>query len=322
MSRDGSNDVSMKAAISNLGLRFLGSGCALFADRILGEPPGAVHPVIFFGRLMEKYEFFAWRDSRAAGVGYSSLGIATAAVSALLLDSPLLGTFVSTYLAVAERALLQNASMIEAKLQIGDLATAKELLPSLVGRDVSGLDSSACARAVVESVAENCSDAVVAPMIYGALFGAMGSLVYRAINTMDAMVGYRSDLYKNFGWASARIDDLVNFIPSRFLALMTAVNPTGPKVDLRAALCDGSKHPSPNAGMVESFYAHKLEITLGGSNSYLGVIEERTLMGRGRAVASDDITRVSKLTKSNDTLVGLSFIAAGLLLFGFGRAAR
>lgn len=318
----GSNDVSMKGLVRNLGLRFLGSGCALFADRILGEPPNMVHPVVLFGRVMEKYEFFAWRDSRAAGVGYSFIGIATAAASALLLNGPLLGSFVSTYLAVAERALLENAAMIEKNLQMGDLAAAKELLPSLVGRDVTSLDSSGCARAVVESVAENCSDAVVAPMVYGALFGAMGSLVYRAINTMDAMVGYRSEVYRDFGWASARVDDLVNFVPARLLALVTAVNPTGPKVDFSAALCDGRKHPSPNAGVVESFYAHKLEVTVGGTNSYLGTLEDRALMGKGRAIVPEDINRVSNLTKSNDTLIGLSFIGVGLLLLIFGRTPR
>lgn len=322
MSRSGSNDVSMKGLVKDIGLRFLGSGCALFADRILGEPPSAVHPVALFGRLMEKCEFFTWRDTRAAGVGYNSVGIAAAAVSALLIDSPLLGTFVATYLAVAERELLQNASMIERNLQIGDLAGAKELLPSLVGRDVSSLDSSGCARAVVESVAENCSDAVVAPMVYGALFGAFGSLVYRAINTMDAMVGYRSELYKNFGWASARVDDLVNFVPARFLALVTAVSPEGPKVDFKAARRDGKKHPSPNAGVVESFYAHKLDVTLGGTNSYLGALEERALMGKGRAVIPNDIARVSDLTKRNDTVIGLSFIGLGLLLYIYGRMAR
>ena len=311
----------MKRLVKDIGLRFLGSGCALFADRILGEPPSAVHPVALFGRLMEKCEFFTWRDTRTAGVGYNSVGIATAAVSALLLDSPLLGTFVATYLAVAERALLQNASMIEGNLQSGDLAAAKELLPCLVGRDVSSLDLSGCARAVVESVAENCSDAVVAPMVYGALFGALGSLVYRAINTMDAMVGYRSELYKNFGWASARVDDLVNFVPARLLAWVTAISPEGSKVDFKAALRDGKKHPSPNAGVVESFYAHKLEVTLGGTNSYLGALEVRALMGKGRAVVPKDITRVSDLTKRNDTLIGLSFIGVGLLLYIYGRMA-
>lgn len=312
----------MNGAVKNIGLRFLGSGCALFADRILGEPPSAVHPVALFGRVMEKYEFFAWRDTRLAGIGYNVLGIGTAGLCATLLDSPLVGTFLATYVAVAERALLQNAATIERDLIIGDLAAAKELLPSLVGRDVSSLDSFGCARAVVESVAENCSDAVVAPMIYGALFGAMGSLVYRAINTMDAMVGYRSDLYKDFGWASARVDDLVNFVPARFLALVTAVSRLGPTVDLKAAICDGRKHPSPNAGIVESFYAHKLEVTVGGTNSYRGAKEERASMGRGRAVVPKDITRVSNLTKSNDTLIGLSFIGAGLLLYIIGRAAE
>ena len=141
-------------------------------------------------------------------------------------------------------------------LEQGDLHRARELLPSLVGRDTSDLSADEITRAVVESVAENTVDAVVAPALWGAVGGAPGALGYRAVNTMDATVGYRSDHYLRYGWASARLDDLANLVPARVTAaLVVAVRPRAARAVWRAVRLQAPAHPSPNAGVAEAAWS-------------------------------------------------------------------
>ncbi len=197
----------------------------------------------------------------------------------------------------SERALVS--------LSRNDLDAARQILPSLCGRDPAGLNAAEIARAVIESVAENTSDAVVAPLLWGAVAGPPGLAAYRAINTLDAMVGHRSPRYLRFGWASARLDDAANWIPARVTAaLAVACAPLVPGGDPRAALRtvrrDGGHHPSPNAGRCEeaAFAGCALGVRLGGRNSYGGIAEARPELGDGRAPEPGDIRRAVMLARA------------------------
>ncbi|MPY94244.1 MAG: cobalamin biosynthesis protein, partial [Acidimicrobiia bacterium] len=200
----------------------------------------------------------------------------------------------------------------------GDLDGARELLPSLVGRDPSGLDEGEIARAVVESVAENCVDAVVAPALWGAALGAPGVLAHRALNTLDAMVGHHSPRYERFGWASARLDDAAAWVPARACALAVAVARPRRATDvLRAVRSQAPAHPSPNAGVAEAAFAAALGVRLGGANRYGPRLEVRPDLGSGRAPAAADIGRAC------DLLVDVTEVTAAALVALSGlRAAR
>lgn len=302
----------------------IAAGASLYLDRLIGEPGNSLHPVAGFGRVMQGYEIYGWRDTRGSGLQYCTLGLALAYLSSKLMSRPFLGTLVSSYLVVAERSLHSHASRIAQSLEAGNLCSAREVLPALVGRDVSGLDMEQCSRAVVESVAENSSDAVIAPMFYGSLFGSAGAFVYRAINTMDAMVGYKSARYRKFGWASARLDDVANWVPARIAALLVLVAAPFSTEDnhswhLSQIAADAKEHPSPNAGVVEAAFAHKLGVKLGGTNHYLGVGEVRTDMGVGELPKVGDISRAIALCRKIDQYFSASLMLVGVGLFLSGR---
>jgi len=203
-------------------------------------------------------------------------------------------------------------------LDSDDLPGARHRLGHLCARDATGLTADELARASVESVAENTSDAVVAPLLCGAVAGVPGLLGYRAANTLDAMVGYRSERYLRFGWASARLDDLLNLVPARVAAALTVT--AAPLVGGHVADAwriwrrDGSRHPSPNAGQVEAAWAGALGVTMGGSNVYDGASEDRGTLGEGRAVVVADLARSVRLSQA----VGLAgmLVAAGLAALG------
>jgi adenosylcobinamide-phosphate synthase len=168
----------------------------------------------------------------------------------------------------------------------------------------------------VESLAENASDAVVAPLIWGAIAGLPGLLGYRAANTLDAMIGHRSPRYLRFGWAAARLDDLTNWVPARVTALLAAA--WAPLVDgtarkaINVARRGSGQHPSPNAGVVEAAFAGALDVRLGGRNSYSGAIEDRGILGNGRAVEVADIARASRLaTAVSNTALLLAVVVRG-----------
>jgi adenosylcobinamide-phosphate synthase len=182
-----------------------------------------------------------------------------------------------------------------------DLDAARARLPSLCGRDPDLLDAAGMARAGTESMAENTSDAVVAPLIWGAVAGIPGLLGYRAVNTLDAMVGYRSPRYERFGWASARLDDVANLLPARVAALLFAgLAPAvggSPRAAVTTWLRDASAHPSPNAGPVEAAAAGALGVGLGGRTVYAHGVEERPRLGSGPPPAPDDLRRAAHLSR-------------------------
>lgn len=274
--------------------RALAAACGVVADLVLGEPAVEPHPVRAFGNVMERVENTLYRDRRGAGVFHAAVGLVIGIGAGSLAGS----TALATYVAVAQRALLDSAQDVAGALGDGDLERARRFLPALVGRDPSRLDAAGIARAVVESVAENTVDAVVAPALWGALAGAPGALGYRAVNTMDATVGYRNERYTNYGWAAARLDDLANYVPARVTAaLVAAVRPRAARAVWRAVREDAPAHPSPNAGVAEAAFAAALGLRLGGVNTYGAQVEQRPALGNGRAPGAADIAAAAVLCR-------------------------
>ena len=273
----------------------------IVADRLLGEPPSAVHPVVGFGRTMRAVERTIYRDARLPGVTHATIGAGLGLAAGALLGS----TAVAAWVAVAGRALGDAALAVASALEAGDLPQARSLLPALVGRDPSGLDEKELARAVVESVAENTVDAVVAPALWAALLGAPGALGYRAVNTLDAMVGHRSARYRNYGWASARLDDAAGWVPARATAaLVAAVRPATAGAVWTAVRTQAPAHPSPNAGVAEAAFAAALGLRLGGENRYGDRVELRPPLGTGRPAEPVDIARAVALSRDVSLALG------------------
>lgn len=289
--------------------RALGLVLGFAADRAFGDPR-RLHPVAGFGQLASAVEQRLYADDRARGVAHTvllvgstgALGLAAERLSARrpLLNTAL--TAVTTWAVLGGRSLEREADGVHTFLEAGDIPAARGQLTHLVGRDTSRLDESEISRATIESVAENTSDAVVAPLIAGA-FGGIGALMaYRAANTLDAMVGHRNERYENFGWASAKLDDVLNVPGSRLsAALATVLAPTiegEPASAWRVWRRDAKHHPSPNAGPVEASFAGAMDVTLGGVNRYGERVEDRHTLGDGPPATSKDIDRAVTLARN------------------------
>jgi adenosylcobinamide-phosphate synthase len=293
----------------------------VIADALAGDPRRG-HPVAAFGRAATAIERALYADRREAGAVFAACGVMLAAVPAaaagrLSRDRPaarLAGTGAIAWAVTGARSLAAEAERIRRALLAGDLDRARALLPNLCGRDAERLDAGAIARAVTESVAENTSDAIVAPLLWGALAGPGGLAGYRAVNTLDAMAGHRSPRYERFGWASARLDDVANWGPARLTALLTAacapVAGGRPAVAWRVAREYGPRHPSPNAGWCEAAFAGALGVQLGGPLSYAGRAEYRAVLGTGRPPEPDDIARAVRLCRA---VAAVAAVAAAAL---------
>ncbi|MED7930351.1 cobalamin biosynthesis protein [Nonomuraea sp. LP-02] len=289
----------------------MGLAAGVMLDRVIGDPQSAGHPVAVFGRVAGQVERVLYRDSRAAGVlhvalcvgGAVALGVAMAKagrgkgrgrVASVVRVGGVAG---AAWAVLGGTTLAREGLHMAEALEDGDLERARKRLPHLCGRDPSGLGAEELARATVESLAENTSDAVVAPLFWGAVAGVPGLLGYRAVNTLDAMVGHKSARYLRFGWAAARLDDVANYVPARLTALLTVL--AGP--DRRGAWSvvrrDGHRHPSPNAGRCEAAFAGALGVTLGGTNVYGSRVEHRPTMGDGPRPGVADIRRAVRLTR-------------------------
>ncbi len=280
----------------------------LLIDRAIGDPPNRLHPVAWFGSAMQRVEQDLWADDRARGVAHTSIGVAIGWSAGRLGGSTPLAVAVS----VAGRSLRGTAGVVGASLDRGDVVGARSQLRSLVGRDPSDLDASAIAAAVIESVAENSVDAVVAPVFWALLGGAPGTLAYRAVNTMDAMVGHRSDRHERYGWASARLDDGANYVPARIFALLVAaVRPGQARAVLGLIRRDAGAHPSPNAGVAETAMAAALGIELGGPLRYGDRVERRPTLGQGpRPQPADVPAAISVANRAELLLAGLLTVGA------------
>ena len=284
------------------------AGVAL--DALLGDPRRG-HPVAAFGRAAAALEARDYADSRRRGAAHTAACVLAVTAPAVFLHRGTRGrppwqatsAALAVWAVTGARSLHSEAERAWFSLQRRDLASARQILPSLCGRDPSDLDAIEIARAVIESVAENTSDAVVAPLLWGAVAGIPGLAAYRAVNTLDAMIGHRSARYLRFGWASARLDDVVNWIPARVTAALTAacaplVTRASPVAVWRITHRDGGRHPSPNAGRCEAAFAAALGVRLGGTNVYGGMSETRPDLGDGRVPELDDIRRAVALSRA------------------------
>ncbi|HWA66227.1 MAG TPA: CobD/CbiB family cobalamin biosynthesis protein [Mycobacteriales bacterium] len=266
----------------------------VLTDLALGDPPTRWHPVGWFGTAMTATERRLYRTDRRAGAAHAAAGVCLGIAAARLCPSVTAATAACT----AGRGLRRSADLVAGRLEARDLDGARSLLPALAGRDPSGLDAGELSRAVVESVAENTVDAIVAPVWWALVGGARGVFVHRALNTMDAMVGHRSERYLDYGWASARLDDAAAWLPARLTAaLVTAVRPAAARAVVTAVREQAPAHPSPNAGVAEAAYAAALGIRLGGTNVYAGNVDHRPILGTGRCPEPGDIRRATALCR-------------------------
>ncbi|WP_083391010.1 cobalamin biosynthesis protein [Parafrankia soli] len=286
-------------------------GAAL--DTVLADPARG-HPVAGFGRVAGGLERAVHRDSRLVGAAYATVLVAGTGAAAAGAERALAGrrpgrwaalaraglTAATTWTVLGGTSLRRQGRALGGELERRDLRAARTRLPSLCGRDPSALDAGGLARAGVESVAENTSDAVVAPLLWGAVAGLPGLVAYRAANTLDAMVGYRDARHGRFGWAAARTDDAANLLPARMCALLTcACAPVvggSPAEAFRVMRRDGRSHPSPNAGVVEAAFAGALGLRLGGELRYPHGVEHRPELGSGRPAEAGDLAAAARLS--------------------------
>jgi adenosylcobinamide-phosphate synthase len=301
--------------------RAAGLALGFAADRVLGDP-ARLHPVAGFGAVARDVEEQVYDDDRTTGTVYTAVLVGSTALLGLAAERatarrPALRTLLTagtTWAVLGGRSLSREATHVRSWLAADNLPAAREQLTHLVGRDPSGLGAEEISRATVESVAENTSDAVVAPLLFGAVGGIGGLVAYRAANTLDAMVGHLSPRYRQFGWASARLDDALNLVPARVSALLAAaLAPTiggSPTAALRAWTRDAHRHPSPNAGPVEAAFAGALGVRLGGTNVYGERVEHRALLGDGAAAGPADIERAVRLADA----VGRGALAVAVLV--------
>jgi adenosylcobinamide-phosphate synthase len=273
---------------------------AFLLDLLLGDPPTWPHPVIFIGRAIAFLDGFSRKVCerpimlKIAGVCITLLvvGLTYLIVAALLCLAqkvwPGFGwvlAVVLAYSAIAARGLYDQTWRVVVALQNGDLPGARRLLGMVVGRETDQLDERQVLRAVIETIAENLSDGVIAPIFYLAIGGPALGWAYKAVNTLDSMIGYKSDKYRDLGWASAKLDDLANLIPARLTAVLIGLaafmlNLDGPGA-FKTWWTHGHRHTSPNAGRPEAALAGALGIRLGGANIYHGEIVEKPEIGYG-----------------------------------------
>lgn len=276
---------------------------AYFLDLFLGDPRWFPHPVRLVGKLILVLEK-ALRAISSSPVGLKVSGIflaflicaATLFVTTFLISgsdriSPAMGFAVSAVLAyftLATRDLQVETRKVLQALESGELPRAREELSFLVGRDTAGLEEPEILRALVETIGENISDGVIAPFFYLGLGGAPLAMAYKAVNTLDSMVGYKNERYLHFGWASAKLDDAANFIPARlsgFIVVLSSLALGKPwRESLRILLRDHAKHDSPNSAWPESAIAGALGVRLGGLNYYFGLPNHKPFIGEPQKV--------------------------------------
>ncbi|MEK4140564.1 MULTISPECIES: adenosylcobinamide-phosphate synthase CbiB [unclassified Paenibacillus] len=310
---------------------------AYVIDRIVGDPRNLPHPVIGMGKAITALEWAIRRlwcrpqSLRRAGV-LLPLCVAGGAwaLTAILLwllsyISPWLVWIAEVWListTIASKGLKDAGMAVYVELQKGDLPAARKALGMIVGRDTTSLDAPEIVRGTVETIAENIVDAIISPLFYALIGGAPLAMAYRAVNTLDSMVGYKNDKYRDLGWASARLDDVANFIPARITALLLALCAGMLRLDWRSCLQmvkrDAHLHPSPNSGYPESAVAGALGIRLGGENVYHGVASFRAYMGDPvRTMEPNDIIQTSRMMMlCSSIFVGLCAVAAWIWIGG------
>ena len=285
---------------------------AFIADLLIGDPKGFPHPVKIIARLACDLEAFSrktFSSLKFAGIITTITVVATSFLSVwivvLVLDQihPWLGWVASgffIYTTLSVRSLFDESRPVLRYLKEPNLFKARESLSNIVGRDTTNLEKGEIVRATVETVAESTVDGIIAPLFFAVLGGAPLAIAYKAINTMDSLFGYKNDTYREFGWAPARLDDLVNWFPARLalpvIALSAALCGLSGKNSLAMAIRDGSKHPSPNSGYPEAAMAGALGVRLGGTSFYSGEINRKPFIGDNlRELELSDITQSQKI---------------------------
>jgi adenosylcobinamide-phosphate synthase len=299
---------------------------ALGLDLLIGDPPWFPHPVKLIGRSAVRLEPFFRRSfskPRTSGIALASVIIAFTGLGTFGLLAgahwihPLAGAIVSIlmiYTAMAARDLIHHSYRVYHCLRAGDLMGARRNVSLMVGRDTDRLDEKGIVRAAVESVAENMVDGITAPLFFAVLAGPVGAMIYKAINTLDSTFGYKNERYREFGWASARIDDLANYLPARltapFVPMAAALLKLNCLNSFRILRRDRKKHPSPNSGLAEAAFAGALGVPLGGLSYYSGCPSVRPVLG-------DPVMRLDMhhILKAN-TLALITTSLATLFLLG------
>jgi len=305
--------------------RVVGVLAGYLADLVLADPRRG-HPVAGFGAAAAAVERVTYRDTRIAGAAHVVVLVGAVSLlgSAVQRDARRRGprwsvaaTAVATWIALGGASLARTGLAVSDLLSRDDVDGAKRLLPSLCGRDPAQLDAAGLTRASLESVAENTSDALVAPLLWATVGGVPAVLGYRAVNTLDSMVGHRSPRYVRFGWAAARLDDAANYVAARLTAalvvLCAPVVGGSPSGAVRAWRRDAARHPSPNAGVVEAAFAGALGVRLGGPTQYQYELQIRPTLGEGMPPSVADLrraVRLSRTVQAGATLLCLAVSAA------------
>jgi adenosylcobinamide-phosphate synthase len=314
--------------------RAAGLALGFLADLAFGDPRRG-HPVALFGTAAAALERLTYADRRASGLAHTGALVGALFAAGVLLERcaarrgpawTTVSTAAVTFVVLGGTSLSRTGAEMSARVARADLDGARALLPSLCGRDPASLDFGGLTRAALESVAENTSDAAVAPIFWGAIGGVPGLLVYRGANTLDAMIGHKSARYKNFGWAAARFDDVLNYVPARLAGLLVvgcaAVTGGSPGAALTAWRRDASRHPSPNAGVVEASFAGALGVSLGGPTQYAHRLEIRPTLGDGRAPEVSDLSASVRLSRAVQVAAVCGAVAAASVISAVGRNGR
>lgn len=299
-------------------------------DLILGDPQGWPHIVRAFGALIAFLEklLYQMKNKRLAGtilavsVLLTSLLVPAALLTAAWIISPLLYFALETLLVwqlIAVRSLRAESRRVYDELERNDICAARKAVSMIVGRDTDALDKKGVTKAAVETVAENASDGVAAPLFFIMLGGAALGCFYKAANTMDSMIGYKSEKYIDFGRFAAKLDDVLNFIPSRLCALVMIISSPLCSLDAKGAYRiwrrDRRNHESPNSAQTEAVMAGALRVRLAGNAYYFGKLHEKPFIGDDlRPIASDDILKAHRLLYvTSSILVLLALIFRGFL---------
>lgn len=294
---------------------------AYLTDIALGDPQWSYHPVRLIGRFIEHTELILRKFSlseRVSGIMLTTIvvlgtyltifAVMSIAKQCYVPCETIIGA-VCIYFTISIKSLADEAKKIMASLKENDLIKARTILSQIVGRDTAHLNEEQIVRACVETVAEGSVDGIVSPLLYSFLGGPSGAMAYRAANTLDSMVGYKNEKYIRFGWASARFDDVANYVPARICAVLIPVASflcgCGFTRSLRIAFRDGRKHESPNSGIPEAAIAGALGVLLGGPSTYQGEVVDKPFLGD----AQNQLT-----LKSIDTAVKIVYVTALLFL--------
>ena len=299
---------------------------AVLLDWLLGDPRAIPHPVVGIGKLISLLETALRRagaNGRIAGIFLVILTISGAVASGWYIIAALrhvhptvalIGEIILAWYCLAARSLHRESGQVAVALAAGDLPAAREKLSFIVGRDTKGLPEREIWRGAVETVAENTADGVIAPLCYLILGGPVLALAYKAVNTLDSMVGYKNERYREFGWAAARLDDLANWLPARITGLLLVL--TAPLAGGSAANAwrimrrDGRNHASPNSGIPEAAVAGALGVQLGGASSYFGTLVQKPTIGDGdRPLTAAVWSGAIRLMYGSEILVLAGFIA-------------